>query len=96
MSENLQNIHLDLKLIEIDAFIKVDFSNFIFTDYCRANSDGPDSWCRGWKEHGKSIPMRIKRQPGYVFARHCRHPVNSLFEVDDGVKIISENYISFL
>ena len=44
--------------------MKINFSNVIFTDECRASLDGPDGFSRGWCRNGIQAPDRFKRQQG--------------------------------
>ena len=43
---------------------KVNFSNVIFTDECRATMDGPDGWALGWVLDQHQPKLRMRRQQG--------------------------------
>ena len=45
-------------------YMKLDFSNVIFTDEIRATLYGPDGWRRGWVVHGQRPPGVMRRQQG--------------------------------
>ncbi|CAL4132249.1 unnamed protein product, partial [Meganyctiphanes norvegica] len=80
--------------------MKLDFSNVIFTDECRATLDGPDGWRQGCATDKQSVPvLKRHQQGGYgvmfwaaIVGDHLVGP----YDVAEGVKINSEIYSQFL
>ena len=81
-------------------YMKLDFSNVIFTDECRATLDGPDGWRRGWVTDKRSVPGLMRRQQGgggvMFWAAIVGDRFVGPFNVVGGVKVNSEMYSKFL
>ena len=78
--------------------MKLDFSNVIFTDECRVTLDGTDGWHWDWILYENYPPGIMRRQHGaiIIWAGILDNRIISLFKVDDGVKMNSVNYTTFL
>ena len=96
----LSKINQNKRIEWAKKYMKCDFSKVIFTDECRASLDGPDGWSKGWVIHGESVPIRFRRQQGgggvMFWAGIVGNRLIGPFKVEEGVKMNSENYSSFL
>jgi hypothetical protein len=83
-----------------EQYMKLNFSNVIFTDECRATLDGPDGFARGWILDGLDVPSHLRRQQGgggvMFWAGLYGNTVVGPFRVPDGVKMNSSGYTTFL
>ena len=81
-------------------YMKLHFPNVIFTDEMRATLDGPDGWRRGWVLKGHAPPTLLRRQQGgggiMIWAGIVGNRMVGPFKIEEGVKINSENYTTFL
>lgn len=81
-------------------YMKVDFTQVIFTDECLATLDGPDGWVRGWVSLDHSPPVRMACQQaggGVMFwAAIIGDTLIGPFRVEDGVKINATTYSAYL
>ena len=84
----------------VKKYMKVDFSQVIFTDECRATLDGPDGWAQGWVSSDHTPPIRMARQQGgggvMFWAAIIDDKLIGPFRVEDGVKINANTYSAFL
>ncbi len=80
--------------------LKTDFSKVLFTDECRANLDGPDSWASGWVLNNQSVGTRMRRQQGgggvMFWAGIIGDKVVGPYKVEKGVKLDSDGYCKLL
>ncbi|CAL9698388.1 unnamed protein product [Knipowitschia caucasica] len=78
-------------------YLKMDFSNVLWTDEMRVTLDG---WARGWISHGQRAPLRLRRQQGgggvLVWAGIIKDELVGPFRVEDGLKLNSQTYCQFL
>ena len=81
-------------------YMKQDFSKVLWTDKCRATLNRPDGWARGWVLNGRSSRNRVRRQQdgeGIMFWDWLLgNTIVDPFRVEQGVKLNSQNYFSFL
>ena len=79
---------------------KVNFSNVIFTDECRATLDGPDGWARGWVLDQRQPKLRMRRQQGgggvMFWAGIQGSEIIGPYMVPEGVKINAKAYCELL
>ena len=96
----LKTIHREKRVEWAKQYTKADFSKVIFTDECRATLDGPDGWVSGWIGNGHTAPTRLRRQQGgggvMFWAAIVDDKLVGPFRVQDGVKVNSEGYCTFL
>jgi len=96
----LKEHHKKARLAWAKKYMKTDFSKVIFTDECRANLDGPDSFSRGWLLANQAAPVRVRRQQGgggvmFWAAIHGGNLIGP-FRIEDGVKMNSMAYTTLL
>jgi len=60
----LSKENIKKRLIWAKENMKVDFTNVIFTEECRASLDGPDGFSRGWFRNGVQVPNRLRKHQG--------------------------------
>lgn len=99
-SPPLTKLHRQKRLEWADRYMKQDFSKVLWTDECRATLDGPDGWARGWVLNGRQARNRFRRQQGgggvMFWAGLLGNTIVGPFRVEQGVKLNSRNYCSFL
>ena len=92
--------HKENRISWAHQYLKLDFSKVIFTDECRATLDGPDGWTRGWVQNGTNPQERLRRQQGgggvMFWAAIIGDQLIGPVKVEDGVKINSAGYCTFL
>ena len=80
--------------------MKLDFSQVVYSDECRATLDGPDGFAKGWIRHRilfSALAARQQKGRGIMFwaAIHGENLVGP-FRIDNGIKINSETYRNLL
>jgi len=92
--------HKENRISWAHQYLKLDFSKVIFTDECRATLDGPVGWTRGWVQNGTNPQERLRRQQGGGGVMFWAAIIGDKFigpvKVEDGVKINSAGYCTFL
>ena len=83
-----------------ERYHKLNFSNVIFTDECRATMDGPDGWARGWVLDKRQPRLRMRRQQGgggvIFWAGIQGSAIIGPFMVPEGIKINAKAYCELL
>lgn len=99
-SPPLSKLHRQKRQEWANRYLKQDFSKVLWTDECRATLDGPDGWARGWVLKGRQSRNRMRRQQGgggvMFWAGLLGNTIVGPFRVEQGVKLNSQNYCSFL
>ncbi len=95
----LNQRHKVKRLEWVTKNLKTDFSKVLFTDECRANLDGPDSWASGWVLNKQSVGTRMRRQQGgggvMFWAGIIGDKVIGPYKVEQGVYLTPMAIVSY-